>query len=82
MNELPKELRTKADDIEAEKKFIWGSETELMRKAADTIEALRAENEALRNAFNDICSCHTNSEYNKALSKIRALIKSQSAKGE
>ncbi len=44
---LPEQLRIKAGMIEMGEKIAWGSDTELMRKAADKIEMLNKKIEII-----------------------------------
>ena len=48
MSDLPKRLRIKASMIALGERIAWGSDTAIMEEAADMIESLSAERDALR----------------------------------
>ncbi len=52
---LPQKLRVKADMITLCERIQWGSETSLMREAADRIEELEAKIEAQRVTQTTLC---------------------------
>jgi hypothetical protein len=54
MNDLPKRLDIKAGVMEMGEKIAWGSDTALMREAAEKIRILQSENSGL-NAELSLC---------------------------
>jgi hypothetical protein len=54
MNTLSERLRIKASMIDYGERIAWGSETAIMREAADKIEELQAELLAYQTLANDL----------------------------
>lgn len=58
MSDLPKRLDIKAGVMEKGEKIAWGSDTALMREAADKIRALQSENTRLKAELSLCCKQH------------------------